>query len=103
MMIYLVIENSGFSYEANYLNYVGYCDTLEEAKVVVAKLEAQKREYDKLKQLLDKEYDRLWEANLEEEVFEEALATFEESLGMPENRGYDDDYYYIEIKEVKLL
>jgi len=33
-------------------------------------------------------------------AFKEALANFEDALGMPDNRGYDEDYYYIEIKEV---
>jgi hypothetical protein len=48
-MIYLIVENSGFSYETNYQSYAGYCSTLEEAQAVVVKLEAQKGEYDRLK------------------------------------------------------
>jgi len=99
-MIYLVIEEYGFSYESGWTNYVGYCKTKEEAGTVVSELLEQKVKYDKLKELLDNEYDSLYEVYKDEDEFYDRLKEFEDTLGMPEDRGYDYDYYNIYIKEI---
>jgi len=107
-MVYLVIEEYGHYYESGYTNMLGYSHSLEEAEVLKLSLEKAYELYQNTLDKVNEEDDRLYSLLPEdatekqyEELCKVPLQEFRDSLGLTNSCGYEYDYYWVAIKEVK--
>ena len=103
--MYIVKEEYGFQYESNHSYTIGYTESLEEAQDKVIELEATHNKYAQYIQLDNELYESMLIEGTEEEeeAYHKASKYLKESMELEWNCGYDYDYYYVTIEEIKHL